>query len=206
MGWTEYAATHFYPNGTVNRKAECDAYFEEGLNRGHYKVVKSAMVGTVYYGAIRILKRLSTESTEDNFIWEDTPESEQKTVAVVFLTSVRDKYWFAYKNMDETVGPCYNHAPKSVLTALTPLVDLDYSEFGHQSALAWRQQCYLNANKPKLGQLPIGTRIKYTTYDGEEVILRKHCPAYQFKTPFWYDDETGCYVKKKAIPENFEIL
>ena len=52
MGWTEYQASYFYKNGQINRKAECDAYFEEGLNRGHYKVLKSTLKGSVYYAAV----------------------------------------------------------------------------------------------------------------------------------------------------------
>ena len=48
MGWTSYHATHYSKTGTIDRKAECDGYFMEGLNRGHYRVEKSAMVGSVY--------------------------------------------------------------------------------------------------------------------------------------------------------------
>lgn len=35
MGWTEYRASYF-KSGKVDRKAECDAYFLEGHNRGHW--------------------------------------------------------------------------------------------------------------------------------------------------------------------------
>ena len=57
MGWTSYHATH-YKNGKVNRKAECDAYFTEGLNEGFYRLEKSTMIGSVYYAAVTGLKRL----------------------------------------------------------------------------------------------------------------------------------------------------
>ena len=40
MGWTEYLATHYTKSGQIDRKAECDAYFMESLNRGYYKVRK----------------------------------------------------------------------------------------------------------------------------------------------------------------------
>ena len=36
MGWTGYYPTHFNSGGKINRKAECDAYFTEGLNQGFY--------------------------------------------------------------------------------------------------------------------------------------------------------------------------
>ena len=55
MGWTSYHATYYKRNGSIDRKAECDAYFLEGLNRGHYEVLKSAVVGSVCYAAVRNL-------------------------------------------------------------------------------------------------------------------------------------------------------
>ena len=58
MGWTWYRATHYFPNGGIDRRAECDAYFMEGLNRGHYEVLKSTIVGTVYYAAVKKLKKI----------------------------------------------------------------------------------------------------------------------------------------------------
>jgi len=54
MGWTYQHAT-YYKNGKIDRKAECDAYFTES-NAGWYKVEKSALVGKVYYAAIRRLR------------------------------------------------------------------------------------------------------------------------------------------------------
>ena len=42
MGWTWYRATHYFKNGGIDRRAECDAYFMEGLNRGYTEItVKS---------------------------------------------------------------------------------------------------------------------------------------------------------------------
>ena len=52
MGWTEYRASYF-KSGKVDRKAECDAYFLEGHNRGHFDVLKSVVIGSVYYAAIK---------------------------------------------------------------------------------------------------------------------------------------------------------
>ena len=101
MGWTSYHATHYSKTGTIDRKAECDGYFMEGLNRGHYRVEKSAMVGSVYYAAVTSLKKYV-----GNDQYEDLPENEQFTFAVVFLTIVdmKDYYNFSYKDMDESGG------------------------------------------------------------------------------------------------------
>ena len=105
MGWTGYQATK-YKNGQIDRKAECDALFENG------NVLKSAMVGSIYYAAVRY---------KDN-----------KIGAVVIRTSV-DKGEFYYKDMDETMNPYYYDCPASILKLLTP-TDSEY-------ALEWRKTC-----------------------------------------------------------------
>ena len=79
MGWTSYHATH-YRNGKVDRKAECDAYFMEGLNAGWYRIVRSTLVGSVYYAAVQRLKRYTDQEDENgNRLTEDVPEDERET-------------------------------------------------------------------------------------------------------------------------------
>lgn len=196
MGWTEYRATHFYLNGAVNRKAECDGYFMEGLNKGWYEVVKSTMVGSVYYAAIRALKEY-TKDSDGNPVAENIPKEKQIVYGVVFLTSVRTKNWFAYKPMTETMGPNQCKCPKSIIDILSPTND--------KGALEWRQKCLDNAQKPNLGRLPIGTRIQLPPHDGKTTILVKCPPRYQFKTPFWMVEGECKYYSKKRI-RDFEVL
>ena len=116
MGWTSYHATN-YKNGRIDRKAECDAYFMGGLNKGNYNVKKSAMVGSVYYAAIENLKRYAGKDENGNAIREDVPENERETWAAVFLTTtdMKDYFNFGYKDMDETCGPCEDKCPVSIL-------------------------------------------------------------------------------------------
>lgn len=202
MGWTSYHATHYKKNGTIDRKAECDAYFMEGLNRGYYEVLKSAMVGSTYYAAVKALKRYQKGSDEK--IVEDIPEEEQKVWAVVFLTLTdkKDYYNFSYKPMDEFVGPCESCCPKAILNLLSPTDE--------EWALDWRKRCLDNIamkkNPDALSNLPIGTVIRFTDGSGEKVELLKHRPAYQFKRPFWYCEAEGTYMSAKYIPENYEIV
>ena len=120
MGWTSIHATH-YKNGKVDRKAECDAYFMEGLNRGYYEVLKSSMVGRVYYAAVKPLKKYDKD-TNGNEIIVDIPINEQQVFGVVFLTSIdnKDYHNFSYKDMDESMGPCYYDCPKGILDLLSP--------------------------------------------------------------------------------------
>ena len=204
MGWTETSAIHFYKDGSINRKAECDGYFEEGLNAGYYKVVKSTLKGSVYYGAITPLKRVVKDSAggymedaDGHYIYEDIPENEQEIIGVVMLTYIRDKYSFGYKIISETSGPCDCNCPKSILNLLTP-TDSEWAQ-------EWRDKCYANFSKPSLSKLPIGAEIQFE-FNGTEITLRKSAPRYQFKTPFWINDANCTYFQKKRIPKDFIIV
>jgi hypothetical protein len=201
MGWTEYQAT-YYKKGKIDRKVECDSLFTESC-----EVIKSSMVGNVYYAAIRSIKRYRRNENNDiikdkngKYITEQIPEKEQNVFAVVILTGTRNNYWFSYKNMDETCGPYYYDCPISILKLLTPTNDVN--------ALEWRRKCMEKYEKKKdsIRKLPIGTKIKFTRHDGIEIVLTKHRPAYQFKKPFWVNESNWTYYKKKHIPENFEVL
>lgn len=190
MGWTEYTATHYYDNGTINRKAECDAYFMEGLNRGFYKVEKSTLIGSIYYAAVRQL---------ETFIGDDRvpiPIHEQRVFGYVMRTGVT-KDRFAYKPMSETMGPCYYDCPPSILSLLSP-TDNEYAK-------NWREKCLLKAEIPKLGKLPIGTEIE-CEINGKKYTLIKHRAGYQFKKPFWMVKDEGTYIQKKRIPSDFVIV
>ena len=158
MGWTSYHATH-YKKGKIDRKAECDAYFMEGLNRGYYDILKSSMVGSVYYAAVKPLKRYSKDNVGNEVI-VDIPENKQEVFGVVFLTSTdsKDYFNFSYKDMDETVGPCYYDCPKGILDLLTPTDSV--------WANNWRAKCREQLEKKKnpnsLSKLPKGTVIQVT--------------------------------------------
>ena len=146
MGWTWYRATHYFKNGGIDRRAECDAYFMEGLNRGHYEVLKSAMVGIVYYAAVKKLKKYAGKDEKGDWIYSDLPPEEQKVFGAVFITStcMKEYFNFGYKDMDETMGPGDCNCPKSIIALL--------SETDNEYALYWRQKCMQRCNgQPKLG-------------------------------------------------------
>ena len=193
MGWTSYHATH-YKNGKVDRKAECDAYFTEGLNEGFYRLEKSTMIGSVYYAAVTGLKRYNEGKKED------VPKDEQHTFGVVFLTSVdsKDYYNFSYKDMDETCGPfCYD-CPESILKLLSPTT----SEFAQK----WRDGCRKHRKLRKaLNDLPVGSVIEFERVDGTKRYV-KHAPAFQFKKPFWYNPEGHSYIPNKKIPDGYCVI
>lgn len=201
MGWTSYHASHYKRNGSVDRKAECDAYFLEDWNKGHYEVLKSAIVGSVYYAAVRHLKRYVGRNENGQDIYKDVVN--EPVFAVVFLTQTdsKDYFNFSYKDMSEDMLPYYFDCPLSILKLLSPT--------DNESAQEWRRQCQDKAERKKsptaLTNLPIGARIRFT-YGGEVMELVKHPPAYQFKRPFWYNPACHQYMSAKRIPDNYEIV
>ena len=203
MGWTSYHAGH-YKNGKVDRKAECDAYFLEGLNRGHYEVPKSAMVGSTYYAAIKPLKKINGSDENGNYIYIDIPVEEQQISAVVFLTStdMKDYFNFSYKDMCESMGPHRYDCPKSILDLLTPT--------DNECANEWRKACYANLAKKNshnsLSKLPLGSVIQFTLpYDttlneaGALITLEK--TNYWSKKAYWM--QQGRHIKWSSSLINY---
>lgn len=208
MGWTSSHAVYYKPDGQVDRKAECDAYFEEGLNRGYYKVLKSAMVGTVYYAAVKQLSRYS--SKEENKM-EKIPEKDQKIFGVVFLTSVnqKDYYNFSYKDIDENMGPAEDLCPTSILNLL--------SNTDNEYAIEWREKCRKNAEKQAtkrkakriLDELPVSSQITFVSEKNLSNGIKIRHTVYLMKAAYagktcWTD---GQYRWSTAfIPDNFTIV
>lgn len=127
MGWDFYRATH-YADGKVDRKAECDEYFNEG-SKGQYKVAKSVMVGSTYYAAVKELKKLV------NGAWVDVPEDKAYVFGVVVLTQTKsnDYFNFGMKPIHEASGPCKSECPMNIIKMLSPTDD--------KYALEWRREC-----------------------------------------------------------------
>ena len=194
MGWTSYNAKYYTRKGTVDRKRECDAYWLEGLNSGHFNVIRSTMVGSTYYAAVQPIQRRIGEDESGNSIYKNIPEDQRETFGVVMLTKtdMKDYFNFYYREMTEDVGPYESKCPKSILDILSPTE----SEY----ALAWRQRCIDYANTKDMRNLPIGTIIEFEKYDGTTVRLIKCAPQYQFKTAWWKFVNERKYFQKKDIP------
>lgn len=188
MGWTSYNKMycHTKPNGTIDRKAECDGLF---YNDSRYNVIKSAMVGSVYYAAVRDNK------TNDVIGW-------------VVLTKT-DKTDFYYKEMDETCGPYDCKCPKSILNLLTPTDN----EFANE----WRERCrkYHESQKdPKLFKnMSEGQQVLWTVASdgwsggikkGEIYAMTKVRKPHSNRYVWLLDD--GRYVNPKYIkPDEYEL-
>lgn len=193
MGWTSYNA-RYYKNGKIDRKREMDSYFTEGLNEGFYEIVKSAMVGSVYYAAVKQLMRCVKADNEKGYDRVAIPENEQEVHGVVMLTQVdmSDYYNIAYKDISDDMGPYESKCPVSIIKALSPTTN--------ENALAWRKRCIDYAKTKGMRNLPVGTVIEFEKYDGTTVRLIKCAPQYQFKTAWWKFVNERKYFQKKDIP------
>ena len=174
MGWLEYRAEH-YKNGKVDRKAEMDSKYNWEDESRKVEVLKSSMVGSTYYAAVKSLNKTN---------------GYECVTAVICLTSTnaKDYFNFAYKDMDETMGPYKYDCPKGILELLTP-TDNEYAN-------KWRELCRERLAEKKdpnaLKNLPVGTKIKVimpfdTNYHkaGQEVILTK-CLNWKGNRTGWY--------------------
>lgn len=185
MGWTAYKAIH-YKNGKIDRKGECDYIFSRETK---YELVKSVMVGTVYYAAVR--------NIDTGEVW-----------AAVFLTQV-DGDEFAYKDMDETVIPCYYDCPNSILNLLTS-TDNEHSNY-------WREKCRENnarKHSPKaFGKLKEGQQVMWTVPDdrfdglnrGDKVRMVK-AKVNGMKRCVWFVPGMGYIPPKHINQDDYELV
>lgn len=90
MGWFEQEAKYFDKHGQVDRKKCMRAEFSD-----ESCILKDAMVGSTYYAATRL--------------------ADGNVSIFVGLTSVREKYYFAYKPMEASMGPYRYDCPESIL-------------------------------------------------------------------------------------------
>lgn len=144
MGWTSFSKSYciFDKRGHVDKKATMTREIE---SYGDIKVVKAVMSGTNYYSVVHNLK------SGDYFL-------------LMCLTGVRDgEFW--YKEMEDTMGPCYYDCPKSILDladALCPCTE-EYDRSGW--AKEWREKCRKNLEKKKLpttyAKVKVGAEIDW---------------------------------------------
>lgn len=200
MGWSTHQAT-YYKKGKIDRKAECDSIYNGnvvgGSNNeiiGKFTVLKSTMVGSVYYAAVQKTK----------FATDKEPKS-TKVFAGICLTSVNNKDYhnFAYKDMDETCGPSNYDCPISILNLLTPTESVSANE--------WRQKCWETIEKKKikkqnpdaLNNLPLGSIIEMPHWDGSIRRLVKR--NYHSPKIIWTDGRYR-YTNKTIETQGYKVI
>ena len=195
MGWTSYHATRFKEVNrgrkstmTVDVKREMDEEIFRGweTSDGNCKLIKSAMYGSTYYGAI--------QKTNNN-----TKESE--VFAVVVLTSVESNKFFnlSYKDMDETEHPFYYDCPESILKLLTPT--------DNENANIWREKCRKrNKDKKVLAKYePIILTVKAPLLSGHKPGDRVKLHWDGWGRNWFYTDSVYRYSNKTILNHGFEV-
>lgn len=202
MGWTSYHVEPKYKKGKpyIDRKEECDKLFNQPMVTmesrepiGKYEVIKSSVVSTTYYAAVKM-----TRFAE--------PEKAIIFAAVVLTTIDNDSlYNFSYKDMEESMGPCKYDCPIGILDLLSPTEN--------KYALEWRAKCRENhrwkSSPTSLHKLPVGTRIKFKApFDmklykkGDEITVWKTNKA--TGGTYWID---GHYAyPARVIGHEYEIV
>lgn len=188
MGWDYGHATHYKKGGVIDRKAEVDEHYNWSSDETKAELVRSCMVGSTYYGAVRITNLL-------------TDVSSIHAVVVLTHTESRSYFNFGMKSMSESMGPCEYDCPASILNLL--------SETDSDWAIEWRERCRKRIEEKKsphaLKNLPVGSVIRFE-HCGKTIELLKHPAAYQFKRPFWYNSDDNTYMPASRIPATYEVV
>ena len=195
MGWTSYHATRFKKvkrghksTMTVDVKREIDEEIFRGweTSDGNCKLIKSAMYGSTYYGAI--------QKTNNN-----TKESE--VFAVVVLTSVENHKYFnlSYKDMDETEHPFYYDCPESILNLLTPT--------DNENANIWREKCRKRSKDKKVlaKHEPIILTVKMPLLSGHKPGDKVKLHWDGWGKNWFYTDGIYRYSNKTILNHGFEV-
>ena len=186
MGWIHCFDGRRKPDGTVDRRSECDRICtfesrdEDGNITSSGRVLKSAMVGSTYYAAVQ---------NQKGEVW-----------AAVFLTCGRTRHdgtaW-GYKSMDETKGPCEAKCPASVLALLTPTDSGNANE--------WRERCRRNIakaaeirrNGPRKPFMPTGVAVSVvgkswviTSREYQEKVMYRY-RGVRFSKARWHDADNA---------------
>lgn len=183
MGWLCYNSTELYSNGKVNRKKEMDKISTWDSEHSSARVLSSVMYGRVYYAALEITNK-------------DT--GVKKVTASVCLTCGKDRmnkhsHNFGYKDMDETMGPCYYDCPEYILRLLSPT--------DNKEALLWRERCHKTNWRKKLlksaGRIhvmfnrDIQFNFAKTIPAGKWVTLSKEQHGHKRKRTYWVTEDGG---------------
>lgn len=195
MGWTfkgrkyETCKNGRWTVTQADRRKEMDDVYSGESGDLRWTVLKSAVVGTTYYAAV---KR------------ENIKTGECKVFAGIALTSTRDTGYgcnFGYKDMDETCGPCCYDCPASILDLLPPT--------DNEFALEWRRKCrerqHEKKTKPSLSKLPVGSIIEFRI--GDKVCrAEKRPPNHQFRRTWWKNYDANTYFPSIHIPKSYTVI
>lgn len=109
-------------------------------------VISAAAVGSTIYAAIRN---------------HDTSTGKSYVFCAVILFKNNERDGFAYKDMDDSMGPCEVDCPDRIMRLLSPIEDLPNPGY----AATWRRsvaeaKAKKAETRSKIGKLAVGDRVK----------------------------------------------
>lgn len=172
MGWT---GIHYgdYIASKKDKKAALDAEFGDD-------VVASAIVNNVYYSAMR--------------------RYDGKIFAMVTLIQVDNSEYFNlhYKDMDESMCPCYYDCPKYIMNMLS---DTEYD-----SAKEWRKRVEENRKKPKI-TLKEGDIVRFAKpIEFTDGCIASIFNVVKYNGRFAFEINGRLYKIRKYKEKKFEII
>lgn len=199
MGWTTCRYSSFAEidrNGhsfmpPASRKAEIDFMLswsskdDKGNVTATRRVLKSAMVGSVYYGAV--LKQVPGEA--------------DRVFAAIYLTCGKSRWdgsiW-GYKGMDESMLPYYFDCPASILSLLTPT--------DGERANEWRECCRKRlADKARMSKEAKERKTgKLKLFTPEGVVVSERRGSWVLNSDNYQTECQGRYAGVKYSKRHFD--
>ena len=184
MGWTQTVAVERTADGRIDKKAECDNLYSYGAPERGAQVLRSTVIGNVYYAAVHA--------------WDTKTGKDEVFAAICPVKILRYEYEnFGYRMMDETEGPRECACPTYILNLLTPTTN--------EHALAWRQRCLEYHEKQNIKNLAPGSEVdvsfpvdicwpgsQYTLKTGEHAVFVKQKPRNQKQ--LWRLHPASCHA------------
>lgn len=181
MGWTSLHLNTDY-RGKINKKAFLDNEFTAQTKAMKWEVLKSSMVGSDYYSAVKKT---------------DYETGESIVFGLVVITRVENECYenFSYKEMDETMHPYNYDCPITILRLLT---DTD-----NQEAKDWRENCYRVYEAKKQQR-----KLMKSFNNGDKIRTKLWFDEYKTLTltkignkRVWADYGEGFYYTQKILSE-----
>lgn len=178
MGWTSY-----YMGEGYTRKQGCEEVLKAYLAESRMERVAGKLVANPYrggtYDVCSYVGYVAFRYEEGTRMRDHYGDS---VLCLVILLGYEDgEGW--YKDMDETVGPCYYDCPTSVLDRLSP-TDSEY-------AMEWRRECYARARKAKARER--ARRALSRQPEGKHVVFEVPGPGFR-----WPEGERVSLTLKRA--------
>ena len=150
MGWNSFAHNGRDTKAILKDELECENA------HASWKIKDIGGSGSVYY--VLIEKRFANQTNKHQLAFNQDADGAFRFIAVVLVS--RDRFEIAYKEIDETSGPCETKCPQRILKAASSYAD-DVSDSNY--GVEWRARCWEYHKRPKVNMqnLRVGSRIRF---------------------------------------------